>query len=51
MVRRLTEEGVDPTRLFAVSRGPFAPIASNETEEGRAKNRRTEIVLRPVPGL
>lgn len=49
VVRLLTEEGVDPVRLRAVSRGPFAPIASNATEEGRAKNRRTEIILRPIP--
>jgi len=47
VVRTLTEAGVDPTRLRAVSRGPFAPIASNDTQEGRAKNRRTEIILRP----
>ena len=49
VVRTLSEAGVDPKRLRAVSRGPFAPIASNETEDGRAKNRRTEIILRPLP--
>jgi chemotaxis protein MotB len=54
VVRLLSEEGVDPKRLRAVSRGPFSPVASNETAEGRAKNRRTEILLRPVvaePGV
>lgn len=49
VVRSLSEGGVDPKRLRAVSRGPFAPVASNQTEEGRAKNRRTEIILRPLP--
>jgi chemotaxis protein MotB len=45
----LAEDGVDPASLRAVSRGPFAPLASNDTAEGRAKNRRTEIILRPIP--
>jgi chemotaxis protein MotB len=49
VVRLLSEKGVDPTRMRAVSRGPFKPVASNETAAGRAKNRRTEILLRPVP--
>jgi chemotaxis protein MotB len=49
VVRLLSENGVDPGHLRAVSRGPFAPIASNDTAEGRAKNRRTEIILRPIP--
>jgi chemotaxis protein MotB len=49
VVRTLSEAGVDPIRMRAVSRGPFAPIASNETAEGRARNRRTEIILRPLP--
>ena len=51
VVRLLSEKGVDPTQLRAVSRGPFAPRASNETAEGRAKNRRTEILLRPIPDV
>lgn len=49
VVRLLSEQGVDPTMLRAVSRGPFAPLVSNDTREGRAKNRRTEIILRPIP--
>lgn len=49
VVRLLNEQGLVGERLRAVSRGPFAPVASNDTPEGRAKNRRTEIILRPVP--
>ncbi|MBW2275473.1 MAG: OmpA family protein [Deltaproteobacteria bacterium] len=49
VVRALSESGVDPTLLRAISRGPFAPIAPNDSAQGRAKNRRTEIILRPVP--
>jgi chemotaxis protein MotB len=49
VVRVLSEAGMDPKSLRAVSRGPFAPVASNDTAEGRAKNRRTEIIVRPAP--
>jgi chemotaxis protein MotB len=38
---------VDATRLTASGRGEYMPKASNETAEGRAKNRRTEIILTP----
>ncbi len=48
VVRRLSAEGIDPTRLRAVSYGPFAPKDSNDSEDGRARNRRTEILLRPA---
>ncbi len=48
IVRILTEEyEVDPTRVTAAGRGEFIPKASNETAEGKAINRRTEIVLSP----
>lgn len=43
----LMENEVDAARMTAAGRGPHAPIASNESEEGRAKNRRTEIILQP----
>lgn len=42
-----TEHGVNPKRLEAAGRAEFYPKASNETVEGRAKNRRTEIILSP----
>ena len=48
VVRLLADNGVDPASMRAVSRGPFDPIASNDTAEGRAENRRTEIILRPA---
>jgi outer membrane protein OmpA-like peptidoglycan-associated protein len=40
--------GVPKVRLVAVSLGENQPIASNDTVEGRAQNRRIEIRLRPV---
>jgi chemotaxis protein MotB len=36
-----------PTRMTASGKGEFFPKADNETAEGRAKNRRTEIILSP----
>jgi chemotaxis protein MotB len=45
VVRLMIELGVAPDRLKAVSRAEFAPVASNDTDEGRAKNRRIEIQL------
>jgi chemotaxis protein MotB len=38
---------MDPHRLTASGKGEFFPIADNSTMEGKAKNRRTEIVLSP----
>ncbi|WP_298556572.1 OmpA family protein [uncultured Algibacter sp.] len=38
---------IHPENLTAAGRGEFAPIASNETNEGKAKNRRIEVVLTP----
>jgi len=48
VVRLFEGEGVDPSRLRAVSFGPHAPLASNDSAEGRARNRRIEIRLIPV---
>lgn len=39
-----TKLGIPPGRLHAVGAGPIAPVASNDSEEGRAKNRRVELV-------
>ena len=38
---------INPENLTAAGRGEFAPIASNETTQGKAKNRRIEVVLTP----
>jgi len=39
--------GVDPKRLTAAGRGEYNPIASNDTESGKARNRRTQIIITP----
>ena len=39
--------GVDPKRLTAGSRGEYNPIMSNDTEVGRQRNRRTQIIITP----
>ena len=38
---------INPENLTAAGRGEFAPIASNETSEGKSKNRRIEVILTP----
>lgn len=39
--------GVDPNRLIAAGRGEYNTLATNETAEGRATNRRTRIIILP----
>lgn len=48
VVRFLVSQGLDPTRLVASGHGPHQPIADNTTRQGRARNRRIEIVLVPI---
>jgi chemotaxis protein MotB len=48
VVRVLEEAGVEPRRLSAVSYGASRPLASNESAEGRAQNRRIEVRLVPL---
>ncbi len=40
-------KGIDKKNLTAAGRSEFAPLAGNETAEGKAKNRRIEIILTP----
>ena len=42
-----SNSGIDAKRITAAGRGEFVPLASNETTEGKATNRRTEIILTP----
>jgi len=51
VVRQLVAHGIAPERIRAVSYGDSRPIAPNDTEEDRARNRRIEIRLIPnTPG-
>jgi chemotaxis protein MotB len=43
----LDEQGINPTRLSATGYGEYRPVATNDTPEGRQKNRRVEIVILP----
>jgi chemotaxis protein MotB len=48
IVRILTNDyKIAPTRMTASGKGEYFPKVDNETPEGRAKNRRTEIILSP----
>jgi chemotaxis protein MotB len=47
VARYLQQQGLDPVNLVAAAYGEFKPVADNATEEGKAKNRRIEIVLVP----
>jgi chemotaxis protein MotB len=48
IVRILTiDNGFDSNRITASGRGMFHPVQSNETADGRAANRRTEVILSP----
>ena len=42
-----TQYGLDPAHITAAGRGEYVPVASNDTEDGRAANRRTRIVILP----
>ncbi len=48
VAQALVQRGVSPNRIYTSGRGLSEPIASNATEEGRARNRRVEIILQPI---
>lgn len=43
----IDEYTVSPLKIKASGRGEFEPVATNATDEGRQKNRRTEVILEP----
>jgi|SRR5688572_25304797 chemotaxis protein MotB len=45
VVRFLQDAGIAPERLLATGRAEYAPVAPNDSAEGRQKNRRIEITL------
>jgi len=47
ITRILISGGVKPTAIVPAGRGEFMPVATNKDQAGRARNRRTEIVLSP----
>jgi OmpA-OmpF porin, OOP family len=47
VVTALSAAGIAPGRLAPFGNGPYAPVAANTTDEGRAKNRRVELVAQP----
>jgi outer membrane protein OmpA-like peptidoglycan-associated protein len=44
VITALAAKGIPAARLTAFGAGPYSPVASNKTEEGRAQNRRVELV-------
>lgn len=47
VVKALVAKGIAAARLAPFGAGPYAPVAPNLNEEGRAKNRRVELVAQP----
>jgi chemotaxis protein MotB len=47
VTRFLQDQGIDPGTLSAVAYGEWKPVGTNDTAEGKAKNRRIEIILVP----
>jgi chemotaxis protein MotB len=47
IVRILQNKGVNPTQITAAGRSEYVMVGSNATQEGKAKNRRIEIILAP----
>ena len=48
VVRMMASEGIPPQQLLAISMGDTRPLVANDTADGRKRNRRIEVRLRPV---
>ena len=48
VLQHLESQGVNSDRLSAIGYGEYRPVASNDTKEGKQKNRRVEIVILPA---
>jgi outer membrane protein OmpA-like peptidoglycan-associated protein len=46
VMQYLVERGIDANRLQSVGYGFTKPVADNKTDEGKAKNRRVELVIK-----
>ena len=42
------EVGLDPKRMEASGRSFYEPVAENDTEDGRARNRRVNVIVTPL---
>jgi chemotaxis protein MotB len=49
VVNLFAQNGVDPQRMVAIGYAEFQPLASNETDKGRAQNRRVSVIVLPGP--
>ncbi|MBG0916330.1 flagellar motor protein MotB [Exiguobacterium sp. SRB7LM] len=47
----LENDALNPAQFTLASYGEFKPIATNDTEEGRSKNRRVEVLIKPLVDL
>jgi outer membrane protein OmpA-like peptidoglycan-associated protein len=47
VLHQLVQKGIDAKRMAAHGAGPFAPVANNDSDQGRARNRRVELVKQP----
>lgn len=49
VVNLFAQNGVDPKRMVAIGYAEFQPLTGNETEAGRARNRRVTVIVLPGP--